>query len=127
MRNRFLSPIRLLPSLTDFAFLLPLLVLFTRLEGIKTLLSDADTGWHVRTGEWILATRRIPVADDFSFTRPGEPWFAWEWLWDLVFGWLHQRFGMEAVVLASLLVLSMTAALLFRLVKSRCSNVLLAF
>ena len=29
--------------------------------------------------------RRVPVADPFSFSRPREPWFAWEWLADVVF------------------------------------------
>ena len=29
---------------------------------------------------WSLETGRVPVADPFSFTRPGQPWFAWEWL-----------------------------------------------
>jgi len=42
--------IKLLPSLTDFAFLMPMVFLFGRMEGAKTLLGDCDTGWHIRTG-----------------------------------------------------------------------------
>jgi len=113
--------LRLFPSLTDVAFLMPLVFLFLRLAGAKTLLGDGDTGWHLRTGEWILANGRVPDRDIFSFTKAGEPWLAWEWLWDVSFGWLHLKWGMAAVVLASSLILALTFALLFRLVR-RASN-----
>ena len=118
--------IRLFPSLTDLAFLLPILLLFTGMDGAKTMLGDGDTGWHIRTGDWILANGQIPTSDMFSFTKAGEPWFAWEWLWDVLFAWLHQRWGMESVVLASILVLCITSVLLFRLVDRTCGNVLIA-
>jgi hypothetical protein len=117
---------RFLPSLTDLAFLMPLIFLFVKLEGARTLLGDGDTGWHVRTGEWILAHGRVPQTDIFSFSRPGAPWFAWEWLWDVLFAMLHQRWGMSAVVAASILVICVTSALLFRLIRRACGNGLVA-
>src|SRR5207253_6065851 len=106
---------RFLPSLTDIAFLFPVIFVFIKLSGARTLLGDGDTGWHIRTGEWILAHGRVPDQDLFSFTRPGQPWFAWEWLWDVMFAGLHRYGGLAAVSLASLLVLCLTFALLFRL------------
>lgn len=118
--------VRLLPSLTDLAFLMPVVFLFFRLDGAKTMLGDGDTGWHIRTGEWILANGRIPDKDIFSFTLPQQPWFAWEWLWDVMFGWLHQHGGMGAVVLANILLLSVTSTILFRLIRWKCGNVLIA-
>jgi hypothetical protein len=118
--------VRAMPSLTDLAFLMPIVFLFARLDGAKMMLGDGDTGWHVRTGEWILANGRVPDRDIFSFTKAGEPWFAWEWLWDVVSGWLHQHWGMGAVVLGSIFVLSITFALLYRLVRRKCGNVLIA-
>ncbi|MEK7409277.1 MAG: hypothetical protein AAB225_29795 [Acidobacteriota bacterium] len=118
--------IRLLPSLTDVAFLMPVVFLFGKLTGARYLLGDGDTGWHIRAGEWMLANGRVPDRDLFSFTKAGEPWYAWEWLWDVLFAWLHQRGGMEAVVLASLLIICLTAALLYRLVRRKCGDVLIA-
>jgi hypothetical protein len=117
---------RFLPSLTDIAFLMPLFFLFVKLQGARTLLGDGDTGWHVRTGEWILAHHQVPHQDIFSFSRPGAPWFAWEWLWDVIFAILHQRWGMAAVVLASISVICLTSALLFRLIRRKCDNGLVA-
>ena len=90
--------IRLMPSLTDLAFLLPVVFHLMTDRGINRLLGDGDTGWHLRTGEWIMANGAVPSVDMFAYTRSGEPWFAWEWGWDLAFGWLHREFGMPAVV-----------------------------
>ena len=77
--------IRLMPSLGDFAFLMPMVFLFGRMEGLKTLLGDCDTGWHIRTGQWIALNRAVPVQDLFSYSKPNGVWYAWEWLSDLIF------------------------------------------
>ncbi len=116
---------RLLPSLADVAFLMPMVFLFLRMEGASQML-EGDTGWHIRAGEWILANGRVPDRDLFSFTRPGEPWFAWEWLWDVLFARLHQWWGLPAVVVTSLLLLSVTFTLLYRLAVNKGGNVLVA-
>ncbi len=118
--------LRLMPSLTDVAFLLPLILLFGGLLGVRNMLGDGDTGWHIRIGDWILAHRQVPQQDMFSFTKPGQPFFAWEWLWDVGAAWLHQRWGLAAVVLASLLVISFTMVLLYRLIYRRCGNPLVS-
>ncbi len=118
--------VSLLPSLTDVAFLMPLAFLFLRMDGAKSMLGDGDTGWHLRTGEWILAHHRIPNQDIFSYTKAGQPWFAWEWLWDVSFAWMFERGGMAAVILASLLVVCVTSVLLFRLIRRKCGNPLIA-
>ena len=118
--------LRLMPSFADVAFLLPLILLFGGLQGVRNMLGDGDTGWHIRIGDWILAHNQIPKQDMFSFTKPGQPFFAWEWLWDVGASWLHRYGGLGAVVFASLLVISLTFALLHRLVYRRCGNPLLA-
>ena len=118
--------LRAFPSLTDVAFLMPLAFLFFRMNGVKSMLGDGDTGWHLRAGEWMLANGAVPTVDFFSFTKPGEPWFAWEWGWDLLFGWMHQTLGMESVVLASIAVICFACAWLYRVVRRASDNVLVA-
>jgi hypothetical protein len=118
--------LRLLPSLTDVMFLMPVVLLLTTMEGVGILLGDGDTGWHIRAGDWILQNGRVPDRDIFSFSKAGEPWFAWEWLWDAVFAWLHRAGGLPLVALASLLVISATFTLLFRFTRRKCGNVLIA-
>ncbi len=113
--------VRVLPSLTDFAFLLPLFLLFGLLPGTQVLLADGDTGWHIRTGDWILQHRMVPTTDIFSFTKPHQAWFAWEWGWDVVFAAIHSFAGLAGVVFVNVLLLGVVSALLFRLIR-RCSD-----
>jgi hypothetical protein len=114
--------VRVLPSLTDLAFLMPTVFLFARMDGVKTMLGDGDTGWHIRTGQWILANGRVPDKDIFSYTKAGETWYAWEWLWDTCFAWLYQHGGLATVVTVNIVLISLTFALLFRLVQRHCEN-----
>src|SRR5262249_7763848 len=82
----------LTPSLPDFFFGALLLWIFFS-GGGKALLGDGDTGWHIRTGDYILSHRAVPHKDIFLFTTPDAPWFAWEWLTDILFSALHQAWG----------------------------------
>src|SRR2546423_12119687 len=102
----------LVPSLTDFFFATLLLWLFIG-GGGKSLLADGDTGWHIRTGDYILQHHTVPQKDIFSFTRPNEPWFAWEWLCDVLFASLHQAWGLKGVVFLAGILLCLTATVLF--------------
>src|SRR5258708_38304593 len=70
-------PQLLVPSLSDCLFLAILLWVFAAGSGWSILLADGDTGWHIRTGEYILDTRSVPVHHLFSFSNAGQPWFAW--------------------------------------------------
>ncbi|MBZ5685506.1 MAG: hypothetical protein LAP86_10770 [Acidobacteriia bacterium] len=103
-----------MPSLSDLAFLTPILVLFWCTTGVGWLLADSDTGWHIRTGEWILKNGRVPATDFFSFTKAGQPWFAWEWLSDVLMAVVHRHSGLAGIVLASLVLLGATSALVYR-------------
>lgn len=118
--------VRLLPSLTDLAFLLPAFLLFGLLPGSKILFGDGDTGWHIRTGEWILRHRAVPTVDLFSFTKAQHPWFAWEWAWDVLFAGINQLWGLAGVAFANVLILSVVSALLFRLIRRVSNNDILA-
>ena len=114
------------PSLSDCLFLAIFLWGFAAGSGWSVLLADGDTGWHIRTGEYILSTRSVPTRDLFSFSKAGEPWFAWEWLSDVAFAALHRSWGLKGVVVFTGLVLSMAATLLFRYAVWRGANVLAA-
>ena len=87
----------LVPSVGDLIFVALLgLLAFTTLS--VRLLGDAGIGWHIRTGQLILATHAIPRVDPFSSsssTMPGQPWFAWEWLYDVAGGLAGECGGAE--------------------------------
>jgi hypothetical protein len=89
------------------------------------LLGDAGIGWHIRTGQLIVATHAIPRVDPFS-SMAGQPWFAWEWLYDVVAGWLDRAAGLNGVVLFTALIIAGLFAWTFRLLLRRGTNVLVA-
>ena len=114
----------LMPSVADLIFVALLAsLLFTPLS-IK-LLGDAGTGWHIRTGQLILATHAIPRADPFS-SQVNKPWIAWEWLYDVIVGWLDQWAGLNGVVWFTAVVIATVFAALFRLVTRRGTSFLVA-
>jgi hypothetical protein len=119
----------IVPSVGDliFAALLGLLA-YTTLS--VRLLGDAGIGWHIRTGQMILATHAIPRVDPFSATAfsatTGRAWFAWEWLYDVLVGWLDSAVGLNGVVLFTALVIAAVFAWTFRLLLRRGTNILLA-
>lgn len=105
-----------IPSLSDLFFLAILVWLFVSGGGMgwSGLLADADVGWHIRTGEYILDHGAVPRHDLYSFSLPGAPWFAWEWLADIVYAGLHRAAGLKGVVLLAAIVISFYATTLIR-------------
>lgn len=114
-----------LPSIADLFFLVLVGILgFSPMS--VALLGDADTGWHIRSGDFILATRSVPRVDLFSYTRAGQLWYAWEWLYDLGISLIHRVAGLNGVVLFTALVIATTFALLFRFVLRRSGSFAIA-
>lgn len=114
------------PSLTDVcmgALLLWLLACaFT--GGPTGPLHDATTGFQIRVGQWIADHGSIPRQDMFSFTRPGEPWFAWEWLADLGLYFSYALAGFKGVLLLACGTIALASGLLLRQVAARAANAL---
>jgi hypothetical protein len=114
-----------MPSGADLIFVALLSVLvFTPLS--VRLLGDAGIGWHIRTGQQILAAHAIPRMDSFSSTMAGKPWFAWEWLYDLVVGQLEATLGLNGVVWFTAIVIATVFAWSFRLLIARGVNLFVA-
>ncbi len=114
------------PSLSDCLLILFMLLVFGMSDGWHYLLLDGDTGWHLKTGESILTTKSVPHTDPYSFTKPGQTWFAWEWLADVAFAFSHRVAGLKGVVFFSGSILGVAALTLFRYMLWRCAGVHIA-
>jgi hypothetical protein len=115
----------LLPSVRDIIFIF---LFWSVLAGplSNRPLADPDIGWHIRSGEQILATHSLPRTDPFSSTMQGQPWFAWEWLYELLLGILHQACGLNGVVWLCALLVAAIFALLLLLLLQRGTGLLMA-
>ncbi len=116
----------LTPALSDWVFISILWWLFFMAAAATSLLGDGDTGWHIRTGEYILATGNFPRQDLFSFSMEGKQWFAWEWLADVVLALVHKAWGLKGVSLLGGVVIAGTAAAILRYMLWLRVNVLVA-
>ncbi|MGA8299220.1 MAG: hypothetical protein WB817_07025 [Terriglobales bacterium] len=115
----------LIPSVRDIIFIF---LMWSVLAGALSNrpLADPDIGWHIRDGQLIISTHRITRTDPFSSTMHGQPWFAWEWLYDLLLGILYNACGLNGVVwLCALIVATAFTFLLSQLLR-RGTGILLA-
>lgn len=84
---------------------------------------DPDLWWHIKNGQNILMTHHWPTTDPYSFTVAGVPWLSYEWLGDVVIGFVG-RFGLQALdaFLIALGSIVMLAVYYFASLRSRNSK-----
>ncbi len=114
-----------MPSIADLIFIALLSLLAYSALSVR-LLGDAGIGWHIRTGQLILETHSVPRVDPFSSTMSGQPWFAWEWLYGALVGWLNKVAGLNGVVFLTAVVIAFTFSWTFCLLLRRGTNFLVA-
>ena len=101
-----------------------------RLAGLVTLYSflaflflwafyiaDPDIWWHLRTGDWILAHRAVPVTDPFSAYGMGKPWVEYSWLFDVISALAFARLGFISIAVCEIAVRLALSVALFHLVR----------
>jgi hypothetical protein len=109
---RSLKPINLLKRAFSFPAMLGALLVtevFWAKHGFNV---DTDFWWHLRVGGDILAMRQWPTTDSYSFTAPGQPWMAAEWLGDVLFAIVERAGGLRAL---DLLLIVTSAAIILAL------------
>jgi len=116
----------LVPDVSLAASFVTLFYCLTLFNGLQNLFRDSDSGWHIRTGEAILANATLPRSDPYSFTRSGQPWFAWEWGSDVMMGAAHRLGGLAGVALLYALAIATGVWLWFRLHWASGGNFFLA-
>jgi hypothetical protein len=110
-----------MPSASDLVFLGLLFTLSCSVLASR-LLGDAGIGWHIRNGQLMLQNHAITRTDPFSSSMSGQPWYAWEWLYDLLIAGVHHAMGLNGVVFLTALVIAATFALTLRVIVARGGN-----
>lgn len=80
---------------------------------------DIDLWWHLRTGEYILATKSIPREDIYSFTAAGKKWVVQEWGSEVLLQWIREAFGLWGIVVWRTAMILAIYALVARLLVRR--------
>lgn len=115
-----------LPSPPDGIFIL--LLLYLSFVAPRLLLSDADTGYHIRTGQHIMETRSVPEYDIFSHHEPPPGWTLHEWLSEVIMAVLNDNAGLTGVVLFFAFLIAFSFYLLYRSLRTiRLNGSLAAF
>lgn len=113
-----------IPSIADILFLS--VFFYLAFYAGKGLLNDADTGWHIRTGDYILNTHSVPRHDIFSFITPPIPWTAHEWLAEVIMAVIHRGLGLTGIAIFFSFMIALVYYLLFRLLRTYDGNILTA-
>ncbi|MBS1873119.1 MAG: hypothetical protein JSU00_07880 [Acidobacteria bacterium] len=114
------------PDLSLFLAAVTLVYTLVIFDGLHKLFRDSDAGWHIRTGERILASGELPRTDPYSFTRAGEPWIDWEWAADVAAGAAHRAWGLRGVALLFAVAIALSTWLWVRLTWAAGGDFLLA-
>lgn len=114
------------PSLTSgWPALLAATVLAAVVLYAPAVMNDGDTYWHLATGSWILTHGRVPATDIFSFSRPGIPWVAHEWLSEALMGVAFRLVGWSGVLILMAAALGLAGWLMVRRIAASLSGVTL--
>jgi tetratricopeptide (TPR) repeat protein len=89
-------------------------------------LRDPDLWLYVKTGDLILSSHHIPLADPFSYTRPGAPWLNHSWLSEVVFSLAWRAGGTAGLFLVRWLLLLGTFALLYFSIRRQAGETIAA-
>ncbi len=75
-------------------------------------LVDTDIFWHLKTGQIIFSTHRVPHQDLYSFTRAGKEWIDAQGLFQLILYSLYRFSGYTGMILFGAMLTAITWALL---------------
>lgn len=84
-----------------------------------TLLSDSDSFWQIKIGQWILDHGAMPYTDFYSFTRPGEAWISTSWLSQVLFAFAHAQWGWAGPVILTAIATALAAAIFVYMLDAR--------
>ncbi len=60
-------------------------------------IGDPDLWWHLRNAEYLFGNMKLPRADMYSYTAPGQPWINHQWLAEVLYYLAWRAGGLLAV------------------------------
>jgi tetratricopeptide (TPR) repeat protein len=75
-------------------------------------LKDTDFWWHLRTGDLIRQTGKVPTVDTYTFGADGHTWVDLHWIFQVLISHGFERFGVPGINLAKCAITCVAVALL---------------
>jgi hypothetical protein len=75
-------------------------------------LKDTDFWWHLRTGDMIRQTGRVPQVDPFLYGVSGRSWIDLHWVYQVSISWLYAQGGVPLLTLVKCAVTTLAVLLL---------------
>jgi tetratricopeptide (TPR) repeat protein len=75
-------------------------------------LFDTDFWWHLRTGDIIRQTWRVPHTDWYTYTAADRPWIDLHWGFEVLLSWGYAHGGVVMLNLAKCVITTMAVAIL---------------
>lgn len=86
------------------------------------LLLDADLGWHVAYGDWIISNLRLPAVDEWSWTKSGQPYQLTQWGGEALLGMASKYGGSAGLLLVNCLTIAATLGVMLQVARSQLST-----
>ena len=77
-------------------------------------LKDTDFWWHLRTGDLIRQSGRVPQVDTYTFGAEGHRWTDLHWMFQVLLSLGYERIGVPGLTLAKCAVTALAVGLLLR-------------
>lgn len=87
---------------------------------------DNDIFWHLRNAQYMIAQRRFPSIDSYSFTATGMPWLSHEWLSELIYFGAFRALHWQGLCLLASILAALAACGVFYLAWRRSEDPLAA-
>jgi len=113
----------LLPSFAAMSFAIyPIIVLFYP----DVMLKDPGIGWHLISGHYMIDHKELLRHDIFSFTRPGQEWTTYEWLFQCFAAGLEKIGGLPLLTAVTALIYGSLPILIYKRMLNEGANVYIA-
>jgi hypothetical protein len=63
----------------------------------KFCVTDSDTWWHLKVGDWILQNTALPYTGILSRTAAERPWVAYSWGYEVLLSLFYSWFGLVGI------------------------------
>jgi|GEM_PF-1498456 len=85
-------------------------------------IADYDTGYHLKTGEYIVTHKTVPLYDIFSYTALGARWIAHYWLADVIFYLVYVVGGLWGLIIFVAAIAVLAYSILFKTARANGSR-----